>query len=116
MRIKTGPTRARKHREIRKKAKGFRGHRGRSVRGAKEGLLNALSHAYVSRKLKKRNMKRLWIQRINAALRQNGTTYNNFFHQLRNTEIKLNRKVLSEIAMHDPETFGKIVDKVSNAK
>lgn len=112
MRVKTGIVRRRRHNKIKKFAKGFRGYRRRTFKGAKEGMLNALRHAYVGRKQKKRNMRRLWIQRINAGLRERGFTYSAFVHKLNGSAVELDRKVLSEIAMHDPSTFDKIVEKV----
>jgi large subunit ribosomal protein L20 len=93
-------------------AKGFRGHRRRSYRGAHEGVLHALSHAYVGRKQKKRTMRRLWITRLNAALRERGHTYRAFIQKLTNSSIELDRKILSQIAMQDPKTFDKIVKEV----
>ncbi|MCA9397617.1 50S ribosomal protein L20 [candidate division WWE3 bacterium] len=116
MRIKTGVIRRKRHNKVLKQAKGFRGFRRRSFKGAKEGVLHALKHSYISRKQKKRNMRRLWIQRINAGLKANGAKYSTFIQSLKSSNIELNRKVLSEIAMHDPQTFGKIVEKVSDTK
>ena len=112
MRIKTGVKRGRKHKKIRKLAKGFRGHRGHTVRGAKEGVLHAEKHAYVGRKLKKRSMRRLWITRLSAAVREHGLRYSEFIKKLKSAEIELDRKVLSEIAVHDPGTFERIIREV----
>lgn len=111
-RVKTGPTRRRRHRQIRRQAKGFRGHRGRSVRGAKEGILHALNHAYVGRRLKKRDLRRLWTVRLNAAVRQHELNYSHFMGKLKEHQIELNRKVLSQIAVGDPETFSAIVKRI----
>jgi len=112
-RTKTGPTRRKKHNKIRKEAKGFRGHRGRSIKGAKEGILHALRHAYKSRRLKKRDMKSLWITRLNAAAREHGLSYSQFMGKLKEKDIQLDKKVLSQIAVGDPETFGKIIRKLT---
>ncbi|MCA9390062.1 50S ribosomal protein L20 [candidate division WWE3 bacterium] len=114
MRVKTGIVRRKRHNKIKKMAKGFRGHRRRSVRGAKEGILHALKHSYVNRKQKKRTMRRLWITRINAGLKARGHSYRDFIHNLTASPLELDRKVLSKIAMHDPSTFDTIVDKVMN--
>lgn len=113
-RIKSGPTRRKKHKKLRKQAKGFRGHRGRSVRGAKEGILHALRHAYKGRRLKKREMRRLWIQRLNAAVREHDLSYSQFIGKMKEKNIELDRKVLSQIAVGDPETFSTIVEKVKS--
>jgi len=93
-------------------AKGFRLHRGHTIKGAKEGLMHALSHAYRDRRTRKRNCRKLWIIRLNAALRQHGMTYSRFINMLMKNNIELDRKVLSKIAVHDSGVFGKIVDKV----
>jgi len=116
MRVRTGIVRRKRHNKIRKEAtkRGFSGHRGRTFRGAKEGLLHALKHSYIGRKLKKRNMRRLWITRLNAAVQENGLSYSKFMNLLNKSTLKIDRKVLSSIAMHDPETFKKIIEKVSN--
>lgn len=115
MRVKTGIVRRRRHNKIKKMAKGFRGFRRRTFKGANEGVLHALKHSYISRKQKKRLMRRLWITRINAALKARGYRYQEFAHKLKNSPIDLDRKVLSEIAIQDPTTFDKIVNKVMEA-
>lgn len=112
MRVKTGVKRRRKHKKIRELAKGFRGHRGHSFIGAKEGVMHAERHAYVSRRLKKRDMRRLWITRLSAAVREHGLRYSEFVKKLKDAKVELDRKVLSEIAIFDPETFEKIVEEV----
>jgi len=115
MRVKTGVVRRKRHNKIRKEAtnRGFSGHRGRTFRGAKEGLLHALKHSYIGRKLKKRDMRRLWITRLNAAVQEDGLSYSKFIHLLNKSSLEIDRKVLSTIAMHDPATFKKIVEKIS---
>lgn len=115
MRVRTGIVRRKRHNKIRKEAtkRGFSGFRGRTFRGAKEGLLQALKHSYIGRKLKKRDMRRLWIARLNAAVQEEDLSYSKFIHLLDKASVEIDRKVLSTIAMHDPKTFKKIVEKVS---
>lgn len=113
MRVKTGTKRHAKHKKIRKAAKGFRGHRGHSLRGAKEGLLHAGAYAYRDRRRKKREFRKLWIQKINAAVREQGVSYSQFVKDLKAHSVILDRKILTEIATEDPETFTKIVNQVS---
>ncbi|OQX51385.1 50S ribosomal protein L20 [candidate division CPR3 bacterium 4484_211] len=109
-RTKTGTVRRARHKKIRQLAKGFREHRRTTFKGAKEGVLHAAAYAYKSRRLKKRNMRKLWIMRLNGALRDHQISYSVFIHKLKQANIQLNRKVLSQIAAHDPETFNKIVN------
>lgn len=116
MRVKTGTTRHRRHKKIRKAAKGFRGHRGRSIRGAKEGLMHAQKHAYIGRRLKKRNFRRLWIIRLSAGATEYGLSYSQLIHKLKEAHVELDRKTLSQIAMEDPKTFGKIINKLKTQK
>ncbi len=117
MRIRTGVVRRRKHNKIRKEAtkRGFSGHHGRTFRGAREGLIKALKHSYVDRKRKKRTMRQLWITRINAGLREHGLSYSKFMNALTQSSVQVDRHVLSEIAVQDPMTFGKIIEKVQNS-
>ena len=112
MRVKTGVKRHKKHKKIRELAKGFRGHRGHTFLGAKEGVMHAERHAYVGRRLKKRDMRRLWITRLSAAVREHGLHYSEFIKKLKDKKIEMDRKVLSEIAIHDPGTLEKIVEEV----
>ena len=113
-RVKTGPHRRRRHKKVLKSAKGYRLSRGRHYKTAHETVLHAGQYAYVGRKLKKRDFRRLWIQRINAGLSQieNGPSYSVFMHLLKQNQIELNRKVLSELATNDIDTFKAIVTKV----
>lgn len=104
---------ARKHRKIRKLAKGFKQARRRRAKTAIEGVLHAGQYAYAGRKLRKRDMRKLWIQRLNAAARENGIKYSSLIHSLKNANIELDRKVLSAIAVEDPKTFEKIVSKAT---
>lgn len=114
-RVTSAKTKAQRHRKIKKQAKGFLGFRRRTFKGASEGILHALENAYIGRKLKKRDMRSLWITRINAALRQHDINYSTFINKLKSNEVGLNRKVLSEIAVADPETFDKIVLEVTES-
>jgi len=104
--------RHRRRRKILKQAKGYRGARSRRFKVAKDAVEKALQYAYRDRKRKKREFRRLWITRINAAARQNGMKYSRFIHALKEKDIKLNRKVLAELALNDPAGFKKIVEKV----
>ncbi|HOV92372.1 MAG TPA: 50S ribosomal protein L20 [Candidatus Kapabacteria bacterium] len=96
-----------------KLAKGYWGRRKNVWTVAKNHIEKGLTHAYVGRKLKKRNFRRLWITRINAAARENGTTYSKLIYDLRKNNIIINRKVLAYFAMNKPEVFKAIVQKVS---
>ena len=112
-RIKGGMNAKRKHKKVLKLAKGFRGSRSKQYRVANEAVMKAGQYAFVGRKLKKRNFRSLWIARINAACRLNGTTYSKFMSGLKNANINLNRKVLAELAVNDAKAFSELVKKVS---
>lgn len=103
---------ARRHRKVKKAAKGFKQARRVRVKVAKESLLHAGQYAYVGRKQKKRNLRRLWVTRLNAAVREHGLTYSVFIKKLKDNKIELDRKILSDIAIKDPKTFEKIVKQV----
>jgi len=110
MRVK-GPS-SRKHRKkILKLAKGYRGMRRTSFRRAKEAVMRALYYEYRDRRLRKREFRRLWIARINAAVRLHGLSYSEFMNGLKKAGIELNRKMLADIAVRDPEAFSRIVEK-----
>lgn len=113
-RVRTGPHRRRRHKKVLKAAKGFRLSRGRHYKTAHETLLHAGQYAFIGRKLRKRDFRRLWIQRINAGLSQieDGPSYSVFINLLKKNKIELNRKVLAELAVNDTETFQTIVTKV----
>lgn len=104
---------SRKHRKIKKAAKGFKAARRKRVNAAKEALLHAGQYAYIGRKLKRRNLRSLWIMRINAAVAIHGMKYGRFINSLKKEKIELDRKILSEIAISDPDTFEKIVKEVN---
>lgn len=112
-RIKGGTTTRRRHKKVLDMAKGFRMSRRKRFKLAKETLLNAGEYAFAGRKLRKRDFRRLWITRMNAALKEQGTNYSTFIRKLKDKNIELDRKVLSYFASEEPEIFKKIVDQVS---
>jgi large subunit ribosomal protein L20 len=112
VRIKRGIIKSKKRRKLLKLVKGFRGHYGRKKKFAKEALLHAFKYAYIGRKQKKRNFRRLWQVRINAFLRNKGYKYSDFIHRLKEKDVSLNRKVLSELAQKSPQVFDKILETV----
>lgn len=112
MRVKRGTVNRRRHNKLFKQAKGYRGRRKNTVRGAKQAVMKAGQNAYRDRKRKKREFRRLWIIRLNAALRQRGFKYSRFIRQMEDKNCTLNRKVLSEMAIHEPEAFDKVVEEV----
>ncbi len=114
-RVKGGPRERRRHKKVLKQTKGHHGVRNRLYRRASESRLHALSYAYAHRRERKGDMRRLWIQRINAAARLNGTTYSRLIHALKQAEIEIDRKVLAEMALHDPEGFTAVVEQAKAA-
>ena len=112
MRVSRGIVRHRRHKKIRKLAKGYRGMRQSSFRKANEAVMKAGQHAYVDRRKKKRTFRRLWITRMNAALREMGMNYSTFINAKNKKNIELNRLTLSELAIHNPDVFAKIVETV----
>ena len=104
-------TRARR-KKILKLAKGYRGEKSKLYRTANQAVMKSLSYAYRDRKAKKREFRQLWIARINAAARMNGISYSVFMNGLKKNNININRKMLAEIAVSDPEAFTKLVEKV----
>jgi len=115
MRVKTGIVRRRRHKKILKLAKGFYSGRRKHFRKAKEQLERSLVYAYRDRKQKKRDFRKLWITRINAACRLNDISYSRFIHGLKKAGIELDRKILADLAMNEPENFSKIVQKAKAA-
>lgn len=103
-----------RRKKVIKAAKGYFGRRKNVWTVAKNAVDRAMAYAYIGRKLKKRAYRRLWIARINAGARQNGTTYSRLMHNLSSNNVDLNRKVLADLAMNDPEVFKAVVDSVSN--
>jgi len=116
MRVKKGKTRKKRHKKVLQRTKGFRMTKGRLYKVSKQADLKAGQEAYKGRKLRKRQLRRLWIQRINAALSTKGLKYSRFINLLKKAKIDLNRKMLAEIAVSDPQTFSQIVEKVKQAK
>jgi len=112
MRVKTGFVRRQKHKKVIKRTKGFRMTRGRLYKVSKEADLHAGQYAYHGRKLRKRQLRSLWIQRINAALTKYDLKYSRFINLLKQEKIEIDRKILADMALTDPETFEKIVKKV----
>ena len=111
-RVKRGVTARARHKKILVLAKGFRGRRGNVFRIAKEAVMKAGQYAYRDRRNKKRVFRRLWIARINAASRSFGLTYSQFANGLKKAAIEIDRKVLSDIAVHDKAAFASIVEQV----
>ena len=114
-RAKTGVVRRRRHKKILKRAKGYWGLRSKSVRTAQQTLLNAADYAYRDRRDKKTEFRRLWIARINAAARAEGMSYSRFVNGLRRAGVEVDRKVLADLAVQEPEAFKGLVDKAREA-
>lgn len=107
--------RRQKHKKILKQAKGYRQARSSRYKTAKEAVLHAGQHAYIGRRLRKRDIRKLWVQRLNAATRDHGLTYSKFISGLKKANISLDRKILADLAVNDSKTFEQIVDKVKKA-
>ena len=116
MRVKRGNVLRKRHKKILKLAKGFIGARSRIFKVANTAVMKALKYQYRDRRVLKRNMRRLWIVRINAAVREYGLSYSKFMNALKKSEVVINRKMLSELAVNEPEAFKVIVDLALNAK
>tara|TARA_B110000263_G_C14944697_1_gene345251 strand:- start:226 stop:582 length:357 start_codon:yes stop_codon:yes gene_type:complete len=114
-RVKRGVTSHAKHKKVLKQVKGQFGRRKNTIRIAKQALEKALQYAYRDRKTKKREFRSLWIQRINAGVRAEGITYAKFINGLNKSGIKLDRKVLADIAYNDPQAFKTIIKKVQSS-
>ena len=112
-RVKTGFTRRRRHKKVLKLTKGQFGARSRSYRRANEAMLKSLWYSYRDRRNRKRDLRRLWISRINAAARQNGTTYSRLINSLKKADITINRKMLADLAVRDPKAFSAVVEKAA---
>lgn len=111
MRVKGGPKGHLRHKRILKANKGFFGTRSKLIRRANEAHLKSLWYAYRDRRMRKRDLRKLWIIRINAAARQNGVSYSQLVHSMKTTGIQLNRKMLAELAVRDPQAFAAVVSK-----
>jgi large subunit ribosomal protein L20 len=115
MRVKTGTTRKRKHDKVLKQTKGFRMTKGRLYKVSKEAALHAGQYAFAGRKKKKRDIRRLWIQKINAALKPYELSYSRFINQLKKKNITLDRKILAELARTDNQAFESLVKEVKKS-
>jgi len=113
-RVKGGVVTRRRHKKILKMTKGMYGTRKNLFRRANEAMLKSLWYAYRDRRTRKRDLRRLWIARINAAARQNGTTYSRLIHDLKQAGIQLNRKMLADLAVRDPKAFQEVVKAASS--
>lgn len=109
MRIKRGVTARAKHRKILKAAKGMQHARTRSFRLAKQAVIRALQYAYRDRRNRRRDIRQLWITRINAAARENGTTYGQLMHGLKSKNVEIDRKTLASLAAENPQAFAAVV-------
>lgn len=114
-RIKRGVMANKRRKKVLKKAKGYLNARSKKYKAAKEALMKAGTYAYRDRKAKKRTMRALWQIRINAKVREYGLSYSKFIHALKLTRVEIDRKVLSELAVDNPEVFAKIVEKAKTA-
>ena len=118
-RVKRGTTTHKAHKRLLKQARGYWGRRKNTVRVARQAVEKAGQYAYRDRKVKKRSFRALWIQRINAAVREEGLTYARFMHGLKLAEVELDRKILADLAMNEPAAFSAVVaqskDALSNA-
>ena len=114
-RVKTAIITRKKHKKILKRAKGYYGAKHYRFRMAKQAVMKSGMYAYVGRKDRKSNFRKLWISRINAAARMNGITYNNLINGLKKANVVINRKMLAEIAVTDPKAFTEIANKAKKA-
>ena len=115
MRIKRTVNALKKRRKILRLAKGYFGNKSKSYRIAREAVMKSLNYAYIGRRLRKRDLRSLWIARINAAARINGLSYSKFMHGLKVAGIDLNRKILAEIAVNDASAFTALAEKAKAA-
>ncbi|RMF65694.1 MAG: 50S ribosomal protein L20 [Calditrichaeota bacterium] len=104
----------RRRKKVLKQAKGYRGAKSKLLRSAMESVDKALQYAYRDRRQRKRDFRRLWIARINAAVRQNGMNYSAFINGLRRNNVDIDRKILADLAVSEPETFKRLVDLAQN--
>jgi len=113
-RVKRGNVARKRRKKVLKLAKGFRGSHSKLFRTANQQVMKALRNAYRDRRRKKRDFRRLWIARINAAARINGTTYSRLMGDLKKSNIEINRKMLAQLAVLNPDSFAKVVEKASS--
>lgn len=114
-RVKRGVTTHARHKKVLERAKGYRGRAGTSFRVAIEKVERGLQYAYRDRRTKKRSFRRLWITRINAAARENGTTYARLIDGLAKAGVEVDRKILADLAVHEPDAFKALVDEAARA-
>ncbi len=114
-RVKGGASARNRHKKILKQAKGYYGSKSKLFRTANQAVTKSLTYAFIGRKHRKRDFRKLWITRINAAARQHGLSYSKLMHGLKVANIDINRKNLSEMAIHDPEGFAKLVEIAKEA-
>lgn len=114
-RVKGALNARKRHKKVLKLAKGYFGARSKQYRVAKTAVMRAMAHAYAGRKQTKREFRRLWISRINAAARQNGISYSRFMNGLKNAGITMNRKMLAEMAVNDSAAFSKLAGQVKGS-
>ena len=110
-RVKRGVTKTKRHKKVLKQAKGYYGNKSRTYRGANEQLMRSGNYAFRDRRARKGQMRRLWIQRINAACRQNDMSYSRFIAGLNAAGIEVDRKILADLAVTDPAAFAKLVEQ-----
>ena len=115
MRVKRGNVLRKRHKKILKLAKGFIGARSRIFKVANTAVMKKLKYQYRDKRNKKRNLRRLWIVRINAAARQHGLSYSKFMNALKKADIQVNRKMLAEMAVNEPEAFSVVVESAKKA-
>ena len=114
-RVKSAIATRKKHKKVLKQAKGYYGAKHYRFRNANQAVLKSLSYAYVGRKDKKSNFRKLWIARINAAARMNGLTYSKLISGLKKANVTINRKMLAEVAVNDPKAFAEIAEVAKKA-
>ena len=115
-RTKTSINRKKRRRQVLGKAKGYYGNKSRTFRAANEQIMHSGNYAFRDRRARKGEFRRLWIQRINAAARQNGTSYSKLVNGLNAAGVQVDRKILSDMAVNDPEAFSKLVEKAESAR
>ena len=113
-RVKGGPQGYRRHKKVLKLTKGQKGSKHLLYRRANEAMLKSLWYSFRDRRVRKRDLRKLWIARINAAARLNGTTYSRLMHSIKKANIEINRKMLADLAVRDPQAFAAVVAQASN--
>lgn len=110
-RVKGGKTTKKRHKKILKLAKGYRGSKSKLFKTANQAVMKSLVYAYIGRKQRKRDFRKLWITRINAASRMNGLSYSRFMNGLKKANVEINRKMLADLAVNDEKAFAQLVEK-----